>query len=172
MKTTKPPQGSVTPSELRHFSSSLPMLLLRAREAVMVQFRSMLREQGLTEQQWRVLRALDASGRSEVSELAHATFLLGPSLSRILLDLEKRDLIATEPHEADQRRKVVQLTRSGAETIDLIAPLSEAIYARISGRLGAKRLSQLQSLLVDIERRLLAEDADPDKNKPDRSRGE
>lgn len=160
MKASKsPPAPSVTPAELRHFSASLPMLLLRAREAVMVQFRSMLREQGLTEQQWRVLRALDAAGRSEVSELARATFLLGPSLSRILPDLEKRALIATEPHEADQRRKVVQLTTSGAEMIGMIAPLSEAIYARISGRLGPRRLSQLQSLLVEVEQRLASEEA-------------
>ena len=121
----------------------------------MVQFRSMLREQGLTEQQWRVLRALDASGRLEVSDLAQVTFLLKPSLSRILPDLERRDLISIEPHEADQRRKVVQLAAAGAEMIGLIAPLSETIYSRISGRLGARRLSQLQSLLVDTERRLL-----------------
>ena len=69
------------------------MSLLRAREAVMRQFRPSLRNHGLTEQQWRILRALTAVDNIEVTELARTAFLLGPSLSRILRDLEARHLI-------------------------------------------------------------------------------
>jgi hypothetical protein len=43
---------------LRDFSKSLPMALMRTREAVMKRFRPSLRDHALTEQQWRVLRAL------------------------------------------------------------------------------------------------------------------
>src|SRR5438552_16034721 len=78
---------------MRDFSRSLPMSLLRAREAVMRQFRPSLRGHGLTEQQWRILRALAAIDAIEVTELARTAFLLGPSLSRILRDLEARHLI-------------------------------------------------------------------------------
>jgi len=78
---------------MRDFSRSLPMSLLRAREAVMRQFRPSLRNHGLTEQQWRILRALTTVDAIEVTELARVAFLLGPSLSRILRDLEARDLI-------------------------------------------------------------------------------
>ncbi len=78
---------------MREFSRSLPMSLLRAREAVMRQFRPSLRHHGLTEQQWRILRALAAVDAIEVTELARVAFLLGPSLSRILRDLEARHLI-------------------------------------------------------------------------------
>ena len=79
---------------MRPFSASLPMALLRSREAVMRLFRPGLRKHGVTEQQWRILRALAHSGPMEVTALAEATFLLAPSLSRILPDLEKRGLIA------------------------------------------------------------------------------
>ena len=78
---------------LREFSRSLPMSLLRAREAVMRQFRPSLRANGLTEQQWRILRALSSVETIEVTELARLAFLLGPSLSRILRDLEARQLV-------------------------------------------------------------------------------
>ena len=44
------------------------MLLLRAREAVMLRFRDMLRRQGLTEQQWRVLRALATEDAFEIPD--------------------------------------------------------------------------------------------------------
>ena len=63
------------------------MALLRTREAVMCLFRPGLRGRGVTEQQWRILRALAHTGPMEVTELAEATFLLGPSLSRILPDM-------------------------------------------------------------------------------------
>ena len=61
---------------MREFSRSLPMSLLRAREAVMRQFRPSLRNHGLTEQQWRILRALTAVDTIEVTELARVAFLL------------------------------------------------------------------------------------------------
>ena len=91
-------QGRRTP--MREFSRSLPMSLLRAREAVMRQFRPSLRNHGLTEQQWRILRALTAVDNIEVTELARTAFLLGPSLSRILRDPEARHLIERRPAKA------------------------------------------------------------------------
>ena len=59
---------------MREFSRSLPMSLLRAREAVMRHFRPSLRDHGLTEQQWRILRALASIDAIEVTELAHHGF--------------------------------------------------------------------------------------------------
>src|ERR1700760_3980258 len=93
---------------MRAFSESLPMALLRTREAVMCLFRPGLRNRGVTEQQWRILRALQ-SGPMEVTELAEATFLLGPSLSRILPDMEKRQLVGRKQVNTDLRRSVVKL---------------------------------------------------------------
>ena len=100
---------------MRDFSRSLPMSLLRAREAVMRQFRPSLRDHGLTEQQWRILRALAAIETIEVTELARVAFLLGPSLSRILRDLEARQLIERRTAKADLRRGMVSISGKGPE---------------------------------------------------------
>src|SRR5258707_7721164 len=114
---------------MREFSRSLPMSLLRAREAVMRQFRPSLRNHGLTEQQWRILRALAAVEAIEVTELARVAFLLGPSLSRILRDLEARHLIERRTPETDLRRGVVSISAKGLKLIEAVAPTSETIYA-------------------------------------------
>src|SRR3979411_2802553 len=98
---------------MRDFSRSLPMSLLRARESVMRHFRPSLRAHGLTEQQWRILRALASIDAIEVTELAHVAFLLGPSLSRILRDLEARHLIERRVAKADLRRGVVSISAKG-----------------------------------------------------------
>src|ERR1700752_637687 len=136
---------------MREFSRSLPMSLLRAREAVMRQFRPSLRNHGLTEQQWRILRALTSVDEIEVTELAHVAFLLGPSLSRILRDLEARQLIERKAAETDARRAVVSISAKGLKLIEAVAPTSEAIYAEITRRFGARKLAELQEMLGVLE---------------------
>jgi homoprotocatechuate degradation regulator HpaR len=136
---------------MREFSRSLPMSLLRAREAVMRHFRPSLRDHGLTEQQWRILRALTSVDTIEVTELAHVAFLLGPSLSRILRDLEARHLIERKVVKADQRRVVVSISTRGLRLIAAVAPSSEMIYAAITERYGARKLARLQEMLQALE---------------------
>ena len=141
---------------MRDFSRSLPMSLLRARESVMRHFRPSLRAHGLTEQQWRILRALASSGDIEVTELARLAYLLGPSLSRILRDLETRRLIERRVVKADLRRNIVSITASGLRLIQAVAPSSEAIYAEMTRRYGARKLADLQDMLHRLESSLLA----------------
>jgi homoprotocatechuate degradation regulator HpaR len=136
---------------MREFSRSLPMSLLRAREAVMRHFRPSLRDHGLTEQQWRILRALASIDAIEVTELARVAFLLGPSLSRILRDLEARHLIERRPAKADLRRGVVSVSAKGLKLIEAVAPSSEAIYAAITRRYGVRKLAELQDMLHALE---------------------
>jgi homoprotocatechuate degradation regulator HpaR len=161
--------GEMRSVPMREFSRSLPMSLLRAREAVMRQFRPSLRNHGLTEQQWRILRALTAVDTIEVTELARVAFLLGPSLSRILRDLEARDLIERRTAKADLRRGEVSISSKGLKLIEAVAPTSEAIYAEITNRYGARKLGELQDMLGELERSLAAMevtaegDADPDE---------
>jgi homoprotocatechuate degradation regulator HpaR len=135
---------------MRAFSQSLPMELLRAREAVMRRFRPALRDHGVTEQQWRILRALAHSGPMEVSELADTTCLLAPSLSRILPDMEARLLIARKQVDSDLRRSIVGLERKGLRLIATHAPYSEEIYDEIARRFGEERLEQLFKLLREL----------------------
>ncbi len=139
---------------MRDFSRSLPMSLLRAREAVMKQFRPSLRRHGLTEQQWRILRALTSVDAIEVTDLARMAFLLGPSLSRILRDLEARQLIERRTAKSDLRRAVVSISQKGVKLIEQVAPTSEAIYAAITRRYGAQKLAELQTMLGTLEESL------------------
>ena len=75
---------------MRGFSRSLPMQLLRAREAVMQRFRPMLHQHGVTEQQWRVIRALMEPEATEIGALAASCCVLPASLTRIVDTLEEK----------------------------------------------------------------------------------
>ncbi len=62
---------------------NLPRLLLEAREAVMLHTRPSLREHGLSDQQWRVLRVLgehaSESGGVETGRVATEAFCWAPA---------------------------------------------------------------------------------------------
>ena len=141
--------------ELRDFSRSLPMALLRAREAVMARFRPMLRRHDLTEQQWRVLRALKSSATAlKPSEISQLTLLSLPSLSRLLRTLEARDMIRRAAHEEDLRAAQLSLSPRGKKLVQIIAPHSEASYAQIGAAIGPDDLETLYGLLDAVVERL------------------
>jgi homoprotocatechuate degradation regulator HpaR len=106
----------------------------------------------LTEQQWRILRALSSTETIEATELAHVSFLLAPSLSRILRDLEVRKLIERRTVEGEAARQGVYSTKGGL--IQVVAPTSEAIYASIGNRCGAGKLAKLQKMLGELDQSL------------------
>jgi homoprotocatechuate degradation regulator HpaR len=157
---SKPVKAAARQLPIREFSRSLPMSLLRAREAVMRQFRPALRQHDLTEQQWRILRALTSVEAIEITELARLAFLLGPSLSRILRDLEQRRLIERKAAKTDRRRAVVSISPKGLWLIEAVAPTSEATYAEITRRYGTRKLAELQAMLHGLEECLSGLNAD------------
>jgi len=139
---------------MRDFEHSLPMALLRARESAMARFRPMLRRHGLTEQQWRVIRALAAFDKIDAGELARRSFLLSPSLTRILQHLERQGLVQRSSDANDQRRAVFALTPGGRKLFSRVGPDSEALYAEIEKAFGAERLELLYGLLSEFCRTL------------------
>ena len=144
---------------LRDFHHSLPMELLKAREAAMSRFRPMLRRHGLTEQQWRVIRALAEFQPADASELARRSFLLAPSLTRILQFLEREKLVKRSSDANDQRRSVFVLTARGRRLYNEVGPDSELLYAEIEQQFGVARLEALYSLLAEFHSTLSATDA-------------
>lgn len=136
--------------DLRDFQKNLPMSLLRAREAVMSRFRPIMRDHDITEQQWRVIRALYGLDGLEVTALAQKTMLLMPSLTRILKTLEEQKLVKRFSVEGDNRRKLIRLAEKGRNLYKKMAPLSEAEYKKIEARIGSEKLSELYVLLESI----------------------
>ena len=136
---------------MRGVAKSLPLALMRAREATMQCFRPHLRTLKVTEQQWRVLRVVYSEGKLDVTTLARRAVLLAPSLTRILRDLESQQLIARRQGAGDRRRQEVTLTARGRRLLARGAYGSEAAYRRIASRFGARRLRTLFGLLTELE---------------------
>jgi homoprotocatechuate degradation regulator HpaR len=137
----------VAAAPLRDFSQSLPMLLLRGHQAVMAQFRPLLRANRITEQQWRVLRALASVDEARITRLAEMTLISKPSLSRLLPALEARALIRRGPAADDLRGASLRIAPGGRALLRAVGPHSEARYRAIGERLGEDAMAALYDLL-------------------------
>ena len=63
-------------------------------------------------------------------------------------------MIERRTAKADLRRGVVSISAKGLKLIEAVAPTSEAIYAEITSRYGARKLAELQDMLGVLERSL------------------
>ena len=134
---------------------NLPRLLLQARESVMAHTRPSLREHGLSDQQWRVLRVLGEHGTAETGRVAREAFILGPSLTGVLARMERDGLVRRERDAEDQRRSVVEATPKGLKLVEKLSCTIEEHYGRMEQSLGKQKLAELYGLLdrvIEMER--------------------
>ena len=146
--------GSNTPAGPLAYRN-LPMLLLRAREKMMLRFRPILTAHGLTEQQWRVIRALNEHGPLESRHIADLCTISTPSLAGVLSRMETKDWVTKTRFANDQRRVRVALTVRSHKLVSSIADDLQAAYVELESRIGARLLAEtyhaVDGLLAGIE---------------------
>jgi homoprotocatechuate degradation regulator HpaR len=126
---------------------NLPQSFLKARDALMSHFRPILNHYGLTEQQWRILRALDEHGQLEPREICQLCQILSSSMAGILARMEETGLVERIRVETDQRRVMVSLAPKGDALIDEMAPLIELQYQYMEQAFGKKTFDALSFAL-------------------------
>lgn len=129
---------------------NLPMLLLQARERVIARFRPILKEHGLTEQQWRILRVLLERGPLEPREIVQACCISSPSLAGILARMDDMGLVERERIEGDLRRVKVSMTPKSQALAATIAPQVGAAYSAIEAQVGRKFTADFYRTLDDL----------------------
>ncbi|HYC64714.1 MAG TPA: MarR family transcriptional regulator [Reyranellaceae bacterium] len=135
----------------------------RLRQAV----DSELRAIGLTEATWRPLvyvRRLGDGVRQK--ELATALSIEGPSLVRLLDNLERRGLIERREDENDRRARGIHLTKPGRELAVRAAKAGGAIQARLLAEIAPSELDACERVLDSIERGLDTAEEPTRRRKP------
>ncbi|MCV6588573.1 MAG: homoprotocatechuate degradation operon regulator HpaR [Marinobacterium sp.] len=135
---------------MRKFEDSLPLQLLKAREASMNFFRPLLQAHNITEQQWRVMRALKAYGELESKQLARHCCILSPSMTGIIKRLEQQGYIQRRKSATDQRRTLISLTDQARTLFQQLSPEVDARYQALIDRFGQQRLDELSELLNEL----------------------
>ncbi len=129
---------------------NLPLMMLQAREHVIAHFRPVLNAHGITEQQWRIVRLLLDTGPLEPHEIGGLCRLSSPSLAGVLSRMQKMGLVQRKRLADDQRRVLVSLTPRSRALAARMAPLIEAVYARIEALLGKEFAEDFYRVLDDL----------------------
>lgn len=126
---------------------NMPQLLLKARDSLLQHFRPILNHFGVTEQQWRIMRALNESPTLEPRELCDICQISSPSMSGILARMEEIGLIGRSKFEGDQRRRKVHLSEAGASLLLQMGKLIDLQYENLEAAYGKQVFEDMRRTL-------------------------
>ncbi|NDY92487.1 homoprotocatechuate degradation operon regulator HpaR [Ideonella livida] len=129
---------------------NLPLLLLTARDGVLGRFRPILNAHGVTEQQWRIIRALLESGPQEPRQIGERCRISSPSLAGVLARMDDMGLVTRERLPHDQRRVMVSLTDASRRLAQTMAPQIEAVYQMVEDHIGQAVMARFYATLDEV----------------------
>lgn len=146
---------------------NLPLLLLQARESVISRFRPLLKAHGVTEQQWRIVRALVDLGPMEPRQIVQCCGISSPSLAGVLARMDEMGLVQRERFDSDARRVLVKLTPKSRGLAQRLAPKIEALYAEMEALIGTPFTQAFYAALDTLIARLGGDDPPRDDAEAD-----
>ena len=129
------------------FLDSLPMILSRALDDIMPQYRSLFQAHGITDQQWRVMRALWEQEHLTSKQISQITLIPAPSLVGILDRLEKKGLLGRLRSVEDRRLVFIRPTKAGRELQEIMLPKIEEIHNFLIERVTNKEWNEMKRIL-------------------------
>lgn len=139
------------PTKHIDFGFRIARISRRLRQAV----DSELRAYGLTDATWRPLAYVGKLGGGvRQKELAMALSIEGPTLVRLLDNLERRGLIERREDETDRRARGIYLTRAGRDLAVRVAKVGAEVQARALAKVSAADLEICQAVFDKIDREL------------------
>lgn len=129
---------------------NLPLLFMQAREGLVCHFRPILNHFGLTEQQWRIMRALIERGAMEPCAIVKECQILSPSLAGVLARMDDTGMVIRSRVPTDQRRVLVSLSHQGIALFGKVAPLIEAQYQKLEAAFGPALMEEIYAVLDKV----------------------
>jgi len=140
----------MTKKSTRLHHRNLPLLLLQARERVLAHFRPILNANGVTEQQWRIVRVLYEVPSLEPREIVELCRISSPSMAGVLARMAELGLVVRRRLPRDQRRVRVSLTTRARVMAARMAPQIDATYRRIEQTIGTEFSARFQQTLDQL----------------------
>jgi DNA-binding MarR family transcriptional regulator len=146
----------------------LPYLLNRAGLRIGVLFSRDIEPHGVTLPMWRVLIELWHNGDHRLGELAERTSIDLSTLSRLLVAMQRKQLIVRRRSGLDGRALSLTLTERGLELTEKIAPYALHYEDVAMQGLSDDDVKRLKQLLKKVYDNLQAAEAASAPRKPER----
>lgn len=125
--------------------------ILRTASTIRRELEAHVNEHGITLQQFNVLRILRGAGESlPTMEIADRMVEPEPGITRLLGRIEKKGQISRTRCPQDARRILVEITKSGLDTLDLVGDPANSVFEQDSSSLTNAEIQVLLSLLEKV----------------------
>ncbi len=142
---------SSTSSALNRFADGyLAALLAQASHLISEEFHTVVRQHGFTVSEWRTLATLSDGRDISIGKLAQITLHKQPTLTRLIIRMEKRGQIRRLDHDRDGRVTLVRITPAGRRKVAQLIRLARQHERRVLEPFGLERSEQLKATLRRI----------------------
>ncbi len=149
MKTQTQGRGSHD-QRLEKLAQEVYLNLFRTHEALLFEFKLLLKEHGLSDPQYNVLRILRGNAKPlQVYRVADRMLTREPDITRLFDRLVRAELVERTRCEADRRVVWVSLTTTGRELVDKPDRPVMMLHRKQLGHLGVRKLRLLSELLEE-----------------------
>jgi MarR family transcriptional regulator, organic hydroperoxide resistance regulator len=142
--------------DMYRLTESFPFLLTRAGVRMGELFSEELAEIGLTLPMYRVLAALWERDGQKLSELSQMIGIETSTLSRLITEMKRRDLVSRERQDGDERSVQISLAPEGRDLVKGLIPRAQAYEARAVKGFSAAEIAAMKTMFKAILRNLAA----------------
>ncbi len=135
---------------LEKLAQQVYLSLFRTHEALLFEFKVLLKERGLSEPQYNVLRILRGIGKPlQVYQVAERMLTREPDITRLFDRLVREEFVERTRCEDDRRVVWVSLTPKGRELMKELDRPVMALHQKQLAHLGVRKLRLLHELLEE-----------------------
>jgi DNA-binding MarR family transcriptional regulator len=132
----------------------IPYQLYRVTNKLNARLLTRLRAMRINPSQWRVLSVLKANGAMSINDIVAATIIAQPTVSRVVVRLERAGKVARRAAPHDSRVTQISLTPEGVAAFKQIVPAALRHQNLAFRGISRKDIAQLVSTLMRIERNI------------------
>lgn len=155
-----------TPTDF-HLEQFLPYLVHRVGSNLAEGFDTGFAEAGVSLQEWRALSILYEYGPQTMGDIARRTNINASTMTRLVGQMEKRDLVKRERPVANQRTVFVRILTDGRAKVELLIPKVLDYEQELTGCFSAAELQTFKTLLAKFFHSLTHENGEGEKQSED-----
>ena len=132
----------------------LARLLTLVERAVVHRLAEVLKANGATVEEWRVLSFLSDDAGHTMTEIAEFALLQAPTLTKVVDRMVSANLVLRRPDEVDRRRVLVFPSDRGRQAVEKWTAQVRGELNHLVSVVGHEELALLKALLITVSGRL------------------
>lgn len=120
-----------------------------------------LKDYGLDTMKWRILMLLHDKSPSSVGELARRSVTKTPTLTRVLIRMEKEGLVLRRALDDDRRIVQVTMTPKAEKTLKMVRSIGQNVFERAFEGVSDKEIARITATLKQVRANLTRSPYEP-----------